>query len=107
MLDGIERKLGLPRLREVSDMLTEDKLKQLNSLLTRLEKFSKNLTMLAEFKEILKLLNELEDKGVITRLNLLLEELGPIVKSKTATKLVSKLDKIEKLVQTLLTEEKR
>lgn len=106
MLDGIERRLGLPRLREVSDMLTEDKLKQLNLLLTRIEKFSKNLTMLAEFKEILKLISELEDKGVITRLNLLLEELGPIVKSKTASKLVNKLDKMEKLMQELMKEEK-
>jgi len=105
MLDRLEQRLGLPPLREVSDIFTESKLKQLNTLLTKLEKLSRDLQMVKELKELLKIVMDLDNKGTLTRLNLLLEELGPLTKGKTAAKLVEKLDKLEKLISALLKEE--
>lgn len=105
MLDNIERRLGLPPLREVSDMLTEDKIKQLSSLLTKLEKLSKDMKTIREMTALLQLIKELDSRGTIARVNELLGNLAPLTKGQIAAKLVNKLDRLEKLITVLTKEE--
>lgn len=102
MLGDIEKKLGLPRLSEVSDLLTEDRMTRMNTLLARLERLSKNPEAIKQAMSLLRLIKELDDNGTLTRVNLLLEELGPITRGKALNRLLDKVDKLVKVVEVLM-----
>jgi len=102
MLNRIEQKFGLPPLKEFSDLLTEDKVKQLGLLLARAERLAKDKESIQQVIQLLKLLKELDEKGTITRVSKLLEDLSPLTKGQVAAKLVGKLDQLEKLISVLV-----
>lgn len=101
----LEKKFGLPPFKEISNLLTDEKLRQINVFLTKVQALSKEFEKLAEAKDILVLIKQLDDQGALERLNTLLQELSPIVKGKALEKLISKLDSVEKLIDVLTKEE--
>ena len=104
MLDRLEQRLGLPPLKEMSDMMTDEKIKQLGALLAKLDKLSKDTSAIKDMVVLLQLIKELDQQGTLGRLDSLLKELGPITKGQTAAKLVEKLGKIEKTISALMKE---
>lgn len=105
MLEGIEKRFGLPSLREVSALLSGINLKRLDSLLAKLERLSKDSTNAVD---LLREIHQMDKDGTLGRLehvltllpkgkdnaNLLqlLKELGP------------RLDKLTQLADALLKE---
>lgn len=105
MLEGIEKKFGLPPIREVSALLGGINLKRLDSLLAKVERLSKTST---ETLELLRIVQQLDKDGTLARLEHtltllpkgkdsadllhLLKELGP------------RLDKLTQLADALLKE---
>jgi len=103
-LEKLEKKFGLPPLKESLDLLTGKKGKSLINLLNRLDELSKDAEGMKQVVELLKLVKEIDEKGTLERLNTLLINLKPLTQGQTAKALVEKLDKMEKLIELLVKE---
>ena len=105
MLDGLEKRLGVPPLKEILSLSTGSVGKRIESILSNLEKLSGDKTTIKEVITLLNLVKELDEQGTLGRLLELLKELKPLTKGKTAVALVGKLDQLEKVIRVLLKEE--
>lgn len=104
-LKTLEEKLGLPNLKDVTNLAIGPAGKRIDTVLARLEVLSKDTRTLKDAIDLLKLVQELDKAGTLERLIELLKGLKPLTQGRTAQALVEKLDKMEKLLAILLKEE--
>lgn len=112
LLDEFEKRMGLPPLKEIlgegGDKGRASRLvgllRQLNPLMKRLENLSKDSHGMANTLELLRLVERLDQQGTLQRLDELLKDLQPLLKSKSATALLDRLDKLAPVLEGLLKE---
>ena len=95
--EKIEKRLGLPNLDDILEAPTKVK-----KLIDSMEKLSKDKEVLRDAIYFLETVERLDDKGTLGRLLELLKELHPLATGKTAQAFLEKIDKLEKIVNTLL-----
>lgn len=83
MLDKLERKLGLPKLAEMTSLLSGDSGKRLEGIIGKLEKLSESDKNLQEIATLLNTIERLDQSGALVRLDDILKELVVLSKSKS------------------------
>lgn len=104
MLKRIERTLGLPPLKQVTDMAEGKTGVRVERILGRLERLGKDSQGLGQALELLRLVKQLDDQGALQRLDDLLKDLQPLTTSKGAMALLERLEKLAPMVEGLLKE---
>lgn len=110
VLARLEKQFGLPPLKEITTILSGDNGRQINSILSKLEKISHDQSAIVEAIALLRVVQELGRTGDLERLDSILkniphgkegQELISEVR-KLLTDLSEKLDKLSSLATTLL-----
>ena len=104
ILAELEKRLGLPPLKQVTDMADGKTGERIERILGRLERLSKNSQGLGQALELLRLVKQLDDQGALQRLDDLLKDLQPLTTSKGAMALLERLEKLAPMVEVLLKE---
>jgi len=104
LLKRIERTLGLPPLKQVTDMAEGKTGVRVERILGRLERLGKDSQGLGQALELLRLVKQLDDQGALQRLDDLLKDLQPLTTSKGAMALLERLEKLAPMVEGLLKE---
>ena len=112
-LQKVEEKFGLPKITEVTNLLTGEGGKRIDAILTRLEKLSKNNESLKDAIELLKVVEQLNHSGGLDKLDSVLSKLPKgknqqtiiVELQKLLSGLDSKLEKISKLAKMILEKE--
>ena len=101
----LEEALGLPPLHDVLDPVKgarfEKLLARVEKLLARLESFSHDSD---KAKELLLLVERMDQNGALTRLDILVKDLQPLAKSKALEGLLGRLEKMAPLLEEILKE---
>ena len=97
MFREIEKKLGLPNLSLVHDLMTGEKGKQLDRILSRLERLSKNPST-KDVVIILDRLKELDERGALERVDRILSKIPPLTKG-DITKILQRLERAERILE--------
>lgn len=113
ILRPLEEKLGLPPLRELTEVFSSDNGKRMDAILSKLIKLSSNQGAFSQATELLKVVQDLGRTGDLERLDSILKSL-PKGKSGQAmltevknliNDLDKKLDKVSNLAQSILSRE--
>ena len=104
MLKRIEQTLGLPPLKQVTDMAEGKTGVRVERILGRLERLGKDSQGLGQALELLRLVKQLDDQGALQRLDALLKDLQPLTTSKGAMALLERLEKLAPMLEGLLKE---
>ena len=86
----------------VVDLATGPTGKRINTLLGRLERLSQDKEGLERAIDLLKQVERMDDKGALTRLDALLRDLKPLVTGKGAKGVLSRLDKLDQVLDQFL-----
>ena len=112
-LQRVEEKFGLPKLAEVTNLLTGEGGKRLDTILTKLERLSSNQGAIKDAIELLKVVEQLNQSGGLDKLDSVLSKL-PRGKNQQAiiaelqkllSGLDSKIDRISNLAKMILERE--
>ena len=98
MFRRLEQALGLPDLDKVLPLVQGESGKRVERLLARVERLSKDSAGLGQAVELLKLVERLDKEGTLQRLDELLKDLAPLMKSKTAHEMVARLGQLGDLL---------
>ena len=115
VLKKLEDKLGLPPIKEIAQIASGPGGKQVNSILGHLEKITANPEVIREARDLLILVQQMDDKGTLGRL---LEVLTMLPKGKQGSDMMAglkellseilpRLDKLQAVVEALMEEPKR
>ena len=97
MYKEIERRLGLPPLSEIADLLSGERGRLLDRVLARVERLSKSASP-KDVAQILGLLKELDERGVLERLDRILSKLPPISK-RDLTRILGRLERLADMME--------
>jgi len=98
VLNSLEKRLGLPPLQEMTELISGSTGKRVESVVCRLEKLSQNGTVLKDTIALLQMIREMDEAGTLQRLLELLKEL----KGKQATEMLARLDRMVSVLGSLL-----
>ncbi len=104
LFKALETKLGLPKLDDVVSLASGETGKRVDRIVSKLILLSKDSKGTNDAIALLEIVERLDKQGTLERLIDLLDKIGPLTKGKTALLLVQKLEKMEKLLATLLKE---
>ena len=108
VLDRIKKKIeetyGLPKFESISELAVGESGKRINILLGRLERLSRDRQGLEMALELLKQVERMNETGSLERLIELSRDLVSLTKGKKAGKFLDRLEKLEKIVDTILKE---
>ena len=103
--DLIEQRLGLPKLEDITQLASGDTGKRIDSILSKLERLSRDSEGLRNAIELLNLVKDLDQRGSLVKLNELVKNLNSLLKSPIARRLSQNIDKVGELVEVLKKEE--
>lgn len=110
MLKRLEKSLGIPPIEDIKELLQGETGARIMAILSRLEKLSKESSMIPQVVRLLELVQELDKSGALERLNQVLSQLP---KGKQGTAMISGirelLDRVEPqlaLLRAFLVDEK-
>ncbi|MBW2560826.1 MAG: hypothetical protein JRE40_08225, partial [Deltaproteobacteria bacterium] len=89
--------LGLPPLSEIADLLSGEKGRLLDRVLARVERLSKSASP-RDVAEVLGLLKELDERGVLERVDRILSRLPPLSK-RDLTRILGRLERLVELME--------
>ncbi|MDP2953338.1 MAG: hypothetical protein Q8O76_08505 [Chloroflexota bacterium] len=103
MLHNLEKRVGIPPLKDILFLATGPTGKRLSSILQRLEELTKDARSLGQVLELLKLIQEMDKAGTLVRLEAVLKALpkGKQAEAlaKTLESLGPRLDKLGALLE--------
>ena len=97
MFRDIEKKLGLPPVSEISGLLTGERGRLLDRILSRLERLSKNPNI-KDMTIIFDKLKELDERGTLERIDRILSKL-PSLRRGDILKILERIEKFERIVE--------
>ena len=104
LITELEKRLGLPPLKQVTDMAEGKTGARIDRILGRLERLGKDSQGLGQALELLRLVKQLDDQGALQRLDELLKNLQPLTTSKGALALLERVEKLAPMLEGLLKE---
>ena len=102
MFEKIEERFNLPPLKKAFSFLTGPTGKRIEAIIHSLETLSEDTATIHAITHLLELIERMDKDGTLDKLNVTLEHIGPLTRSKNLKLMLDKLDKFEILLKDLL-----